>query len=132
MSKKLKIALWNANGLAQRSLELKTFIINQDIDIMLVSETHFTRKNYMKIPQYTIYNTNHPDDKAHGGTALIIKNQIEHFETAKTCNDYLQATNVTVEDKNGPITFSAIIAHQNSPSVQKNFPSSSKVWEIVF
>ena len=42
MSKKLKIALWNANVLAQRSLELKTFIINQDIDIMLVSETHFT------------------------------------------------------------------------------------------
>ena len=108
MKYKLKVAIWNANGLAQRSLEIKTFIKNENIDIMIISETHFTQKYYMKIPSYTVYNTNHPDGKAHGGTAIIIKNEIEHFVNTEYCKNYLQATNVTFKDKNGPITFSAI------------------------
>ena len=108
MRHKLKVAIWNANGLAQKSLEVKTFIKNENIDIMLISETHFTKKNYIKIPRYRVYNTNHPDGKAHGGTAIIIKNEIEHFVNTEYCKDYLQGTNVTVEDKSGPITFSAI------------------------
>ena len=108
MSDGIKIVLWNANGLAQRSLELKTFIKNQDIDIMLISETHFTHKNFLRIPQYSIYTTNHPDGKAHGGTAVIIRNKIKHYENEHHCKDFLQATNVTVEEGNGFFTVSAI------------------------
>ena len=48
MRHKLKVAIWNANGLAQRSLEVKTFIKNESIDIMLISETHFTQKKLYK------------------------------------------------------------------------------------
>lgn len=65
MSEGIKLAIWNANGLSQRSLELKIFLINENIDVMLISETHFTQKNYLKIPKYSIYNSNHPS----GGTA---------------------------------------------------------------
>lgn len=108
MNKGIKIVVWNANGLALRSLELKTFILNNNIDIILISETHYTQKNFLKIPQYSIYNTNHPDGKAHGGTAIIIKNNIKHYVNEPYNYDYIQATNVTVEDKNGPIVFSAI------------------------
>jgi len=32
----LKIALWNANGLAQHTEEVKNYIQNQQVDIMLV------------------------------------------------------------------------------------------------
>jgi len=40
MDRKLKLATWNANGLAKHSLEVKAFILSHDIDILLVSETH--------------------------------------------------------------------------------------------
>jgi hypothetical protein len=53
--------------------EAKTCIQNQKVDIMLISETHFTTKSYIKIPNYTVYDTQHPDGTAHGGTAIIIK-----------------------------------------------------------
>ena len=56
----LKIAAWNSNGLQQRALEIKTFIYNNNIDILLVTETHFTKKSCLKIPYYTIYDTKHP------------------------------------------------------------------------
>ena len=75
---------------------------------MLISETHFTQKNYFKIPNYKIYTTNHPDGKAHGGTAIIIRNEIEHYEIEQICKDYIQVTNVTIEDTNGPFTFFAV------------------------
>ena len=96
MNNTLKIAFWNANGLTQRRLELTIFLIEHSIDIMLISETHFTEKNYLKIPNCIVYDTKHPDGKVHGGTALIIDKNIKHFENNKYHDDYLQATTVTI------------------------------------
>ena len=73
MGDELIISIWNANGLASKSQELKTFLNNENIDIMLISETHFTNKSYLKIYNHNTYFTNHPDGKAQGGTAIIIK-----------------------------------------------------------
>jgi hypothetical protein len=50
----------------------KTFIFSENIEILFVSETHFTNKSYYPIPGYTLYHTMHPDGKAHEGTALVI------------------------------------------------------------
>jgi len=69
MERKLKLVTWNANGLAKHSLEIKDFIFSQDINILLVSETHFTNNSYLRIPAYTLYDTMHPDGKANGGTS---------------------------------------------------------------
>jgi hypothetical protein len=44
MANFLRLALWNANGLIQHAEELKTFISLHNIDVMLISETHFTGK----------------------------------------------------------------------------------------
>ena len=84
----LKIADWNSNGLQERALETKTFLYNNNIDILLVSETHFTPKSYMKIPHYTIYDTKHPSGKAHGGTAVIIRNDIKHHLHSQVSKEY--------------------------------------------
>jgi hypothetical protein len=53
--------------------ELKIFIQHNFIDIMLISETHFSDRSYFNIPKYLTYSTNHPDNTAHGGTAILIK-----------------------------------------------------------
>jgi exonuclease III len=70
--------LWNVNGLAQHAEEVKIYVQNQKADIMLISETHFTKKSCIKIPNYSIYDTQHPDGAAHGGATIIIKNGIKH------------------------------------------------------
>jgi hypothetical protein len=44
MAKFLQLALWNTNDLTQHTEELITFISINNIDVMLISETHFTEK----------------------------------------------------------------------------------------
>jgi hypothetical protein len=50
----------------------------------------------------------HPDGKTHGGTAFIIRNDIELYEISKNQREFLQATSMVVEDRNGNITISTI------------------------
>jgi exonuclease III len=64
---------------------------------MLISETHFTDRSYFKIPHYITYYTNHPDNTAHAGTAILIKNTIQHFELPKYAENHLQATAIQVK-----------------------------------
>ena len=104
----LRIAVWNANGLAQHILELVAFIADQKIDIMLISETHFTEKSYVCVPNYTIYNTNHPAKTARGGSAIIVKNNIAHTHNKSFCEDHIQATSITIIDTGGKLTISAL------------------------
>lgn len=92
------IATWNANGLIQRIKEVQVFLNTQKIDILLVSETHFTEQNYVNIPNYITYATNHPDGRAHAGEAIIIRTDIKHHELAKYETDHIRATNISIED----------------------------------
>ena len=115
----MRIALWNANGLAQHKFELKLFLIQQQIDVMLISETHFTDKNYLKINGYNFYHTQHPSGKAHGGT--IIKSSIKHYELPSFQKDYLQATNVAIEDCHSKITITAVYYPPRHSIAKENF-----------
>lgn len=45
----LRIITWNANGLIQRAHELEIFLRMNNVDIALISETHFTNKNYIRM-----------------------------------------------------------------------------------
>lgn len=74
----------------------------------MISETHFTKKSYFKIAGYNVYYTNHPDGTAHGGTAVLIKSKIKHHEVDKYQKDNIQATNIVIEDWNGPFIISAV------------------------
>jgi exonuclease III len=100
--------LWNANGLAQHADELQAFLAARDIDIMLLSETHFTQKSYLKLSRYTLYHTTHPAGTARGGSAILIKNTIRHHPLPNHRHDYLQATSVAVNDSVGPLTITSL------------------------
>lgn len=107
MARFLRIGQWNANGLAQHSQELRTFIILHKLDVMLISETHFTNMTTFTITGYTTYSTNSPDGRAHGGSALIIKNSISHHSLPVYQSDKFQATSVCVNDRFGYLNLSA-------------------------
>jgi len=92
----LKIATRNANRLLlKHSQEMKTFIFSQNIDILLVFETHFSNKSYFHIPEYILYHTIHPgDSKVHRGIVLIIRSDIKHDEIGKFQREFFQATSI--------------------------------------
>ena len=81
----MRIAQWNANGLQQHKEVVKLFQNQNQIDILLISETHFTSKNHFTIPGCDLYYTSHPDGTAHGGTAIIIKNTIAYYVQLTIC-----------------------------------------------
>ena len=119
----MRIAPWDANGLAQHKFELELFLKQQQIDVMPISETHFTDKNYLKIHSYNFYHTQHPSGKAHDGTGIIIKSSIKQYELPSFQKDYLQATSVAIEDRHGTITISAIYCPPRHSIAKENFDS---------
>jgi hypothetical protein len=111
--------LWNASGLSQHTEELKTFISIHNIHVMLISETHFTEKNYLKLPNYTIYHMNFPARTARGGNTIIIKNSIEHHRLNNYSRDFFQATSVSAEDSVGLITILTVYLPPKYPVKQE-------------
>ena len=121
----LKIAAWSSNGLQQRALETKTFLYNNNIDILLVTETHFTPKSYMKISYYIVYDTKHLSGKAHGGIAVIIRNDIKYHLHSQVSKEYTQATTVTVQTSSNYFQLSAVY-------VPPRHKVTSQMWEEYF
>lgn len=79
MIRTLRVTTWNANGLTERRQELQIFLETENIDVALISETRFTAKSHITFDSYTTYTTHHPSGNSHGGTAIIVKNNIKHY-----------------------------------------------------
>ena len=75
--------------------EIKLFLNQNLINIFLISETHFTTKNYFSVQRYKLYYTSHRDGTALGGTAILTKETIDHYELLKYEEDSIQATSIT-------------------------------------
>ena len=84
--------------MSQHTNELTHFLKSQNIDIMLVSETHFTNHSFFKIPQYSFHHVTHPDGTAHGGSGVIIKSKIKHHLESTYRTNEIQATNIVADD----------------------------------
>ena len=80
-----RILTWNANGLLAR--ELAQYMNAEKIDIALIAESHLTSRSYAEIRNYKLYTCNHPNDAAHGGAALYIRNTIPHYEISPYCTE---------------------------------------------
>lgn len=74
--KSLRLAFWNAESLTTKINELEDFIHREDIDVMLVNETHLSPRKTLKIPNYLSYRRDRDADG--GGTAILVKNIIDH------------------------------------------------------
>lgn len=108
MASSLRLALWNANGISNHIPEVITFLQLQDIDVLLVSETHATARTVIKIPRYSIYLSNHPDGTAHGGSAVIIKNSIAHHEWNSFQTNKIQSSSIKVQVLHYPLIIAAV------------------------
>lgn len=113
-------------------LELKTFIGINNIDIMLITKTHFTNKNFFFMSNYKFYHTMHPDSTAHGGTAILIKNNIKHHVTNPFRERHIQSTNIVVEDWVSPIICQLFTVLPNSIIRKSNLKISLTHLDLAF
>ena len=104
----LKIATWNLDGLSPNKDEVEVLLNSHKIDILLVSETHFTASSHVKIKNYDIYATNHPDGTTHAGAAVIIKSNIKHNEQPQFKKSHIQAATIAIEERHGTLNVTAI------------------------
>jgi len=73
---KLKLLSWNANGITSHKLELQVLLNNHNIDIAMISESDLTLTKNFKILAYKVYQSNHPDNTAHAGSEILVKNNM--------------------------------------------------------
>ena len=92
----LKIVTWNANGILSKLQTFEMLLNSQDIDICLLTETHLTIKNYLNIKNYKVYNAICPGNTARGGSSIIIKDTIDHFEFGKLESTEIQMSIVQI------------------------------------
>jgi exonuclease III len=88
--------------------DIKLFLNQNFIDILLISETRFTNKNYFSIPRHKLYCTSHPGGTAHGGTAILIKETTEHSELSKYEEQSIQVMSIKVQGFPYEITITAV------------------------
>jgi len=89
--------LWNSNGLANHKDELDALIHDRRIDVVLVTETHFTDKSRFYIKDYTTYKTNHPNNTAQGGAAILVKSSLSHFPLPPFSSEFLQTSSISLK-----------------------------------
>ncbi|KAJ8897391.1 hypothetical protein PR048_002737 [Dryococelus australis] len=73
----LKILLWNPNGIRNKDYEFARFMLIEDIDIALITETRLNPTKRLSLPNYSICQTDRQDSTG-GGTAIFIKNNTKH------------------------------------------------------
>jgi len=85
------------------------FLENKNIDIIFISESHFTNRSHLKIQNYITYVTQHPDGTAHGKTAIIIKRKIKHHKSTKYDKDYFQVMTTSSHRRLNRTIYTAVL-----------------------
>ena len=85
------------------------------MDICLLSETHCTSRSPLRVPGYVSHRTDHPDDSAHGGTAVLVRQQLSHHPLPPICTESLQSTSISVNTFHFPLSLSAVYCPPNKP-----------------
>jgi hypothetical protein len=71
--------------------------------------------------RYAAHHTNHPAGTAQSGNALIIKNCIKHRQLNSCSQDFVQTTDVSVEDSVGHLTIAAVYLPPRHTVKQEQF-----------
>ena len=119
----IKILSWNANGLLKHQQELQVFLETENIDICLISETHFTNESYIRFKGYKSYHTTHPSNSARGGSAIIIKGNLSHYESQHYKCEEIQATNIILNCEKYSLTVSSIYCPPRHQLKQSQYES---------
>lgn len=74
----------------------------------LISETHLNKNFIYKIKGYLIYHSTHPSNNRRGRSAVIVKDNIKHYEESMYETCAIQTTAVNIQTKIKNVTIEAI------------------------
>jgi len=117
----LNIGVWNAGGLANKALELELFVKCHNIEIMLVSETHFCSRSYYKLHGYDIHQATHPADRKRGGYAILIKSCLQCYQFYSLQSPNVQCVPVKVKTDLGETAIASFYCPPNFPCTANDF-----------
>jgi hypothetical protein len=100
--KSLQTAFFNARSLRTTRNELEVFADSHDLDVILVNET-FLRADDPD-PKIRGFTFTDRTNGAGGGTAIFIRRTLPHYPNALPALQNKEATAVTIETANGPLT----------------------------
>ena len=133
--KSIRVTKWNPNGLLNQKAEIATFVQYNKIDVLLLSETHFTDRTIFKIPLFSKYSTDHLDGTTHGSTAIIIGNTIQHHEENKYQTEKIQATTVYINAQPYSFDITAMYSdprHKIEEREYENFSLENYVENLLY
>ena len=91
----IKVVSWNANGILHKKAELCDFLAKHSVDAILIQETFLKPHNKFKVPHFKIYRNDRLSGPK-GGTAVLIKNHLKHFELHTPQTTDLETTSVQI------------------------------------
>lgn len=129
MTRHLRIAAWNANGLVPRKNELHFFATDLDVDVILVSETHLQPYHTFSLPAYQSYRTDRPHRprggqvrNPGGGTAVLIHRRLTHHHVPTQTTSF-ESTAVAIHVGGTEVTLVGAYVPPNAPFSCRDFDS---------
>jgi Reverse transcriptase (RNA-dependent DNA polymerase)/Endonuclease-reverse transcriptase len=111
MKQQLKIAAWNCRGIVNKIDELLDFVIRENIDVVLLSETFLSSNNSLKKCGFIIHRNDRTVSHG-GGVAIIIRNNIPHCKVNLSLTNSLEVVAIKLKIKG---VFHTIISAYKPP-----------------
>lgn len=118
----INLLCWNANGLQIRENELEVFLHQNNIDAVLISETHLvSTANSPKICNYDVYLANHPSGQARDGSAVLIKKSLHHHDVCAFITISIQSSVVAMNFNNHTVHLGSIYCRPRAAPDKETF-----------
>lgn len=121
----IKIIAWNAAGLTRdKTIEFGATLIDLQVDLALISESHFTIEDKRYIQGFKMYNARHPSNKNRGGASVIVKSNVKHSVVSVIEEEKFQAVVVEISSSMGNFNVAAVYSpprHKISAQEYKTF-----------
>ena len=104
---------WNADGVKARRNTLIEFLTRLSIQVACISETHLIADDKFKIPGFKVYRKDRLNRA--GGVALLIKNDIKHYELLLPATVNLEVVGIKILLDNSELR---IISTYKRPSIR--------------
>jgi exonuclease III len=93
----LKIMSWNANSILNKKEEFLDALTTHELGVALISETFLKPNKVFKVRNYSVYRNDRVS--LGGGTAILIKRDLQHHEVVLPKLSSLEANAVVTPGK---------------------------------
>ena len=122
----LRILYWNCDGIERDKLLFDYILQQQQIDIALLCETKLKQNTNWKIRNYYIYNTPGPNP-THGGTAVIVKACIPHYQLQLPQFSNLQLTAIKIPTRHEELCIGALYHSPSFKIIEKDLDEMQQI-----